>query len=113
MATKYAEKLIILKEAGDALMQRLYSTKQQMSSTADRPLVFQQPGGNIPDLKRLFRELDKNFPEFADKRIESVEFIWFDDDVDDDGLLWVTLHKLTHDECVFPLSLCMRIYKLQ
>lgn len=75
MATKYAEKLIILKEAGDALMQRLYSTKQQMSSTADRPLVFQQPGGNIPDLKRLFRELDKNFPEFADKRIESVEFI--------------------------------------
>lgn len=71
MTTKYAERLIILKETGEALLQRLFHVKSQMSNPKDKPIVFQTPEGNMPNLTKLFKALEKNFPEFPEKTIES------------------------------------------
>ena len=58
---KFAEKLFILREHSEGLLERLYNMKKQVDDPARRPAVL-----NAPNMSRLFNTLEKNAPKFSD-----------------------------------------------
>jgi len=57
--SRVAERLLILKEHGGALLERLYNIRQRMKGTTDRPLGF---ADDAPTTK-LFTKLQKDYPK--------------------------------------------------
>lgn len=69
MAQKFAERLLILKEHGEALLERLYNVHQKMKNAEHRPLVFRQ---DSPTTKVLAK-LTKDYPKDSDSNIDNVK----------------------------------------
>jgi NCK-associated protein 1 len=58
---KFAEKLFILREHSEGLLERLYNMKKQVDDPSRRPAVL-----NAPNMTRLFSALERNAPKFGD-----------------------------------------------
>lgn len=69
---KFAEKLFILREHSEGLLERLYNMKKQVDDPARRPAVL-----NAPNMSRLFNTLEKNAPKFSDdiEKVQGYEYI--------------------------------------
>jgi hypothetical protein len=67
---KVAERLIILREHNDALLQRLYNIRKTLTDQNLKPQIFKDP--NVT--KKLFAQLLKDAP-FSGDNIESVRII--------------------------------------
>ncbi|KAF0973999.1 hypothetical protein FDP41_006462 [Naegleria fowleri] len=73
--SKIAEKLYVLRQHSDALLQRLYTIKNDLSDPNLRPDVM-KPTLNV-DMKRLFAKLAKDAPHIAIDELEKVQgFDW-------------------------------------
>jgi len=58
---KFAEKLFILKEHSEGLLERLYNIKKLVDDPKKRPSVL-----SAPNMKSLFNSLEKTSPKFSD-----------------------------------------------
>ncbi|KAL0478071.1 membrane-associated protein gex, partial [Acrasis kona] len=63
---KVAERLIILREHNDTLLQKLYNIKKTLADPVLKPQIFKDPNAT----KKLFSQLLKDPPFFGD--VESV-----------------------------------------
>jgi len=70
--TKFAEKLIILREHSEGLLERLYHIKKLIDEPKRRPLVLGQA-----NMRTLFNSLEKTSPKFSDdiERVQGYEYI--------------------------------------
>ena len=66
---KVAERLIILREHNDALLQRLYNIRKTLVDPALKPQIFKDPKAT----NKLFAQLLKDAP-FCGDNIESVKY---------------------------------------
>ncbi len=65
---KFAEKLQILKEHSEGLLERLYHIKKSIDDPLKRPQILNQT-----NMRQVFQSLEKSCPKFADD-IERVRF---------------------------------------